>query len=180
MKSINLKDYVEVRERIAAFYERYPTGSIRTEMVRLQDDLVVFKALVYRDPEDPHPTTGWAYERPGSSRVNESHFVENCETSAIGRALANLGFAGGRRPSREEMAKVQRMLDDGSATRGDGARRRRAPEATTQDRIRRLLREVRLSPSKRDRIEAKLAAGLSDQEAHDLEAYLLALRPRAS
>src|SRR5690606_28219685 len=57
----DLKDYVDVAERIRAFYERYPEGSIQTEMVRLEGDLVVFRATVYRDREDPHPTTGWAY-----------------------------------------------------------------------------------------------------------------------
>lgn len=105
----NLKDYVDVAERIGAFYERYPEGSIQTEMVRLEGDLVVFKATVYRDREDPHPTTGWAYEREGVGYVNRTSFIENCETSAIGRALANLGFTASRkRPSREEMEKAER------------------------------------------------------------------------
>src|SRR5690606_29998921 len=60
--NFNLKDYVDVAERIRAFYERYPEGSIQTEMVRLEGDMVIFKATVYRDREDVHPTTGWAYE----------------------------------------------------------------------------------------------------------------------
>lgn len=104
-----LQDYVEVADRIRAFHEKYTRGSIQTEMVRLNGDMVVFKATVFRDALDPHPATGWAYERQGSSPVNETRFVENCETSAVGRALANLNFAGNRRPSREEMAKVVRM-----------------------------------------------------------------------
>ena len=175
-KSFDLSGYVEVRERIDAFYRKFPSGSIRTELVHLDDDLVIFKALVYRDRFDPHPTTGWAYERIGSSPINATRFVENCETSAIGRALANRDFAGARRPSREEMDKVRRMRE---------GRQRRAPRAEadtlpTPERIRRLLGDLRLSASKRERIEARLAAGLSERDARDLEAYLLALRARAS
>ncbi|HET9986446.1 MAG TPA: hypothetical protein VFQ38_22905 [Longimicrobiales bacterium] len=114
-KRPNLQDYVEVADRVRAFHGKYPRGSIQTEMVHLEDDMVVFRASVFRDPTDPHPTTGWAYERRGSSPVNETRFVENCETSAVGRALANLNFAGSRRPSREEMAKVMRMRGEQKA-----------------------------------------------------------------
>ncbi|MFW6079377.1 MAG: hypothetical protein ACODAE_07150 [Gemmatimonadota bacterium] len=133
MGRVKLDDYVRVAERIRAFHERYPRGSIQTEMVRLEDGMVVFEARVYRGPDDPHPTTGWAYDREGRGRVNETSFIESCETSAIGRALANLGLAGGRRPSREEMEKVLRMGPreplEGAALqprRGRAARRRGA------------------------------------------------------
>lgn len=177
----DLKDYVEVAERIRAFYEKYPNGSIQTEMVKLEGELVVFRAAAFRDPVDPYPTTGWAYERQNSSPVNKTSFVENCETSAIGRALANLNFAGTRRPSREEMEKVVRMREESAPAAAEP--RRSAPPAAADeapaDRIRALLRELKLSQTKRQRIQAKLDGGLSDQEAHDLEAYLLALRVQA-
>src|SRR5690606_10496797 len=88
----DLKDYVDAAERIRACYERYPEGSLQTEMVRLEGDLVVFRPTVYGDREEPHATTGWAYEREGVGYVNRTSFIENCETSAIGRALANLSF----------------------------------------------------------------------------------------
>lgn len=178
----DLKDYVEVAERIRTFYEKYPNGSIQTEMVKLDGELVVFRAAAFRDPEDPHPTTGWAYERQGSSAVNKTSFVENCETSAVGRALANLNFAGTRRPSREEMHKVARMREEEARP---APQRSSVPAPaggaaeTPAERIRGLLRELKLSQSKRQRIQAKLEAGLSEQEAHDLEAYLLALRVQA-
>lgn len=110
---INLADYTTVRERIAAFYERFPEGSIRTELAQFSDDLVVFKASVYRDGADPYPTTGWAYDRVGTVTDQGTRIVENCETAAIGRALANRGFAGKKRPSREEMAKVRRLSGRG-------------------------------------------------------------------
>lgn len=179
--AFDLSEYVEVKERIRAFYARFPAGSIRTELVHLDDALVIFKALAYRDPADPTPTTGWAYERIGRNPVGEAPLVENCETSAVGRALANRGFAGGRRPSREEMAKVQRLRRDARGTRPGAAMpdpddAGESPEA----RIRKLVARLRLSPSRRERIQAKLATGMSPRELRELEAYLLALRPAAS
>jgi len=115
----NPKDYISVADRIEQFYEKYPNGRIVTKMVELRDDgMVVFTAAVYRDAEDPvdkPAATGWAYEREGQGHVNRTSFIENCETSAIGRALANLNFVTKRsdgrieRASREEMEKVRRM-----------------------------------------------------------------------
>jgi hypothetical protein len=71
---------------------------------------VVFRASVYRSATDTTPAaTGWAAEREGDGDINEVACLENTETSAIGRALANLGFTASRhRPSAEEMAKVGR------------------------------------------------------------------------
>lgn len=75
-----------------------------------RDRDVVFRAAVYRMPEDRVPAaTGWASEREGDGDINMVACVENTETSAIGRALANLGFTASRkRPSREEMLKADR------------------------------------------------------------------------
>lgn len=176
----DLGRYVPVRDRIRAFYKEFPTGSIRTELVRLEDDLVVFKAMVYRDPRNPVPTTGWAYERFGSGGERVEFVVENCETSAIGRALANRAFAGSRRPSREEMAKVQRLRRDARSAAARGTGEASAPAEPSEVEIRKLLARIRLSSAKRARIEARLDQGLSPRELHDLEAYLLALGSRGS
>jgi hypothetical protein len=102
--------YATVADRIQLFYERYPSGRIVTELVSRQDGETVFRALAFRDDSDPHPAaTGWAAEREDDGDVNAVACLENTETSAIGRALANLGFtASSRRPSREEMAKADR------------------------------------------------------------------------
>src|SRR5690606_40073722 len=86
--------------------------SIQTEMVRLEGDMVVFKATVYRDREDAHPTTGWAYEREGVGYVNKTSFIENCETSAIGRALANLNFPTTRSAARQDTPATQEQIDE--------------------------------------------------------------------
>ncbi|HJU90567.1 MAG TPA: hypothetical protein VJ672_14350 [Gemmatimonadaceae bacterium] len=108
--TFELGDYALVADRISMFYERYPRGRIVTHLVSRTDAEVTFRAAVYRESEDREPSaTGWASERQGDGDVNLVACLENTETSAIGRALANLGFtASRRRPSREEMEKVDR------------------------------------------------------------------------
>jgi hypothetical protein len=105
----NPSDYALVATRISLFYESHPTGRIITELVSRDRD-VLFKASVYRSSADAEPAaTGWALEREGDGEINEVACVENTETSAIGRALANLGFtASTKRASREEMEKAER------------------------------------------------------------------------
>lgn len=119
----NLENYAPVEDRIAQFYERFPDGRIVTELLSMKDGLCVVKAEVFRDREAPPEkpdATGLAYEREGSSPVNKTSYVENCETSAVGRALANLNFPGkidgvkAPRPSREEMQKVERNTPAGT------------------------------------------------------------------
>lgn len=88
-----LKDYVEVNVRIEKFYEKYPNGRIITQILSWENGVVVMKAEVYRDMNDAVPSaTGHAYEKEGSSFINKTSALENCETSAVGRALAMLGF----------------------------------------------------------------------------------------
>jgi hypothetical protein len=103
--------YATVAERIELFYSRFPLGRINTELVSRQDGEITFKALVYRGADDTvAAATGWASEREGDSDINSVACLENTETSAVGRALANLGFvASAKRPSREEMEKVARV-----------------------------------------------------------------------
>ena len=103
-------DYALVADRISLFYERYPYGRIVTELISRTESEVPFRASVYRETPDREPAaTGWASERQGDGDINVVACLENTETSAIGRALANLGFtASRRRPSREEMEKADR------------------------------------------------------------------------
>jgi hypothetical protein len=109
--TIYLEDYAPVAERIALFYARFPTGRIVTELVTHSDTQVVFKALVYRSPEETDAAaTGWAAERIGDGDINTVACLENTETSAVGRALANLGLTASRsRPSIEELEKAARV-----------------------------------------------------------------------
>ena len=106
----SFSDYALVSDRITLFYLRYPTGRIVTELHSRSETEITFRALVFRDADDRQPAaTGWAAERQGDGEINQVACLENTETSAIGRALANLGFtASVRRPSREEMEKAGR------------------------------------------------------------------------
>lgn len=92
MSSEFLKDYIQVNERIMKFYEKYPEGSIQTEILFIDNEKVVMKAYAHRDKQDLKPSTGHAEEIRNSNYINRTSAVENCETSAVGRALANLGF----------------------------------------------------------------------------------------
>lgn len=87
-----LKDYIQVNERVMRFYEKYPEGSIQTELISVDNEKVIMKALAYRHPNDIIPCNGHAEEIRNSNYINRTSAVENCETSAVGRALANLGF----------------------------------------------------------------------------------------
>ena len=107
--------YASVAERLALFWGQYPAGRVVSELhSRVEREGTVeitCRAAVYRSADDAEPAaTGWASEREGDGDVNSVACLENTETSAIGRALANLGFAASRyRPSAEEMAKAARQ-----------------------------------------------------------------------
>lgn len=111
----DLSTYVDVQERINRFWAEYPQGAIQSQFEKLDTEgkRVVVTARVWKHaaPEYTQPdVTGIAMEIEGSSNVNKTSHIENCETSAIGRALANMGYAktGKDRPSKQEMEKVAR------------------------------------------------------------------------
>lgn len=91
--NIKGKEYVEVNERIKFFRldEQYKGYCLETELVHLTNETVCVKAVI-KDASDRIVATGLAYEEKGASRINSTSYVENCETSAWGRALANLGI----------------------------------------------------------------------------------------
>lgn len=84
------KSYVEVNQRIKAFRMVYPDGTIETEMISNENGVCVFKATVKNI--DIVLGTGHAYEKEGSTFINKTSYIENCETSAVGRALGMAGF----------------------------------------------------------------------------------------
>ena len=104
----NLADYEPVEVRLEKFIKDYPAFRIATELEVVEKDRYIVKAYLFKDASDGVAwATGYAEETVTSRGVNQTSALENCETSAIGRALANAGYAPkGKRPSREEMTKV--------------------------------------------------------------------------
>ena len=88
------KDYAEVNQRIKAFRMVYPTGYINTHFYSLENGVCIILAEVgyYKDEVKHELGTGMAYEKENSSFINKTSYIENCETSAVGRALGMAGF----------------------------------------------------------------------------------------
>jgi hypothetical protein len=107
----NLDDYETVEERLIKFWKDHPDGRIDTRLVEASATRFIVQAYIYRTEADQHPwSSGLAEETVQGRGVNATSALENCETSAIGRALASAGYATkGKRPSREEMAKVVKL-----------------------------------------------------------------------
>lgn len=106
------QDYVSVAERIEKFYQKYPEGRIITHIVEHDSErgFILMRAEGYRAPDDAVPAaTGHAFELRSEGYVNRNSYIENCESSSVGRMLAMLGFEAKRViTSREEMEKANR------------------------------------------------------------------------
>ena len=117
--AFNLDNYETVEDRLKKFWSDNPNGRIETHVAKTNDEgtMVIVKALVYKDFDDEKAVaSGYAQEFKGQGGfANNEAWLENCETSAIGRALANWKYQGSdkARPSREEMSKTS-----GSSTKG--------------------------------------------------------------
>lgn len=123
----NLDNYEQVKDRISRFYADHADGRIITDLVTDAKDLkdcAGFKAYVYIG--ETVKATGYAYEDKGQG-VNKDAWVENAETSAIGRALANMDYCGTMRPSREEMTKVSQKPTEAPSVKPT------APQPTPSD-----------------------------------------------
>jgi len=115
MKAGGFQDYVTVAERIEKFYDRYPEGRLITHIIEhdAERGFILMRAEVYRNADDALPAaTGHAYELKTEGYVQRTSYIEVCETSAIGRALAMAGFEVRRGiASREEMEKAARRAE---------------------------------------------------------------------
>ena len=127
------KPYIEVNQRIKAFRMVYPEGFIITGMLSNENGVCVFNASVgvYANGEPFTLGTGTAYEKEGSSFINETSYIENAETSAVGRALGMAGFGidtavasaeevqnainnqgGGRKATQKQIDLIRRLYGD--------------------------------------------------------------------
>lgn len=98
------REYAEVPQRVTAFRKLFPTGTITTDIISLQDGVVVMKATVSVD--GVILGEGLAYEKENSSFINKTSFIENCQTSAVGRAIGFLGIG-----SETSMASAEEVLN---------------------------------------------------------------------
>jgi hypothetical protein len=118
---MSLEDYEPVADRLVKFWAAHPDGRIVNDLVTFEGDRCIVRSSIYFHKDDPHPVAvDYAEEIRGSSNVNRSSHIENCSTSATGRSLSLCGFSSStdgsgagwaKKPSREEMQKVERRGD---------------------------------------------------------------------
>lgn len=111
--------YTPVAERMQAFRAEYPAAQVVTRLHAWENGRITFRASLYRNPEERRPAaTGWASEREGDGEINNTACLENAETSAVGRALANLGFTGARPRDADDSRPPRRVAEAPQPTRG--------------------------------------------------------------
>lgn len=113
MARFNLDDYETVESRLKRLWKDHSNAAVIVDNITTEGDRNrgewVCTASVFFDKEDLRPAgTDTAFERDGGTGPNQTSALENCATSAVGRALANCGYSGNKRASREEMDKVNR------------------------------------------------------------------------
>lgn len=169
-----LDNYVTVAERIAAFHQTYPSGRITTQILEHNEEsgFVLMRAEIYRSTDDAQPAaTGHAFEVRSESYVNKTSYVENAETSSVGRALAMLGFEVRRGiASREEMEKAARMQAGDRAS--ERAPAQKSPPAAAAHPASEKAPAAERAPAAPERV-AKPAASPPEEEPADINAEIL-------
>ena len=142
LKPINIKgkDYIPVNQRILEFWEECPNGRIITELVSDNGERCVFRCLIYSDMKDEQPSaTGYSFEVKSASYINKTSYLENCETSAVGRALGMFGIGITESlASAEEVEAAQLQQDNQNAP----AKRATKPKISELDKALMRLRDA--------------------------------------
>ena len=144
------KDYADVNQRIKAFRKVYPTGFIKTSMVSNENGICVFKAQCgfYSDEDIMHLLgEGTAYEKENSSFINKTSYIENCETSAVGRALGMAGF--GIDTSVASAEEVQNAINN---QRAEAPKNDRVKEADLRAKVLGYINKCQMSKENIDKI----------------------------
>lgn len=113
MSNFDINSYETVESRLKRYATDFPDFRVKTKVVKYSQNTILIQAWIYKTAGEQELNlfhgSGLAEETRGDGFVNNTSHVENCETSAVGRALANANYSGDKRPSREEMQKVQRL-----------------------------------------------------------------------
>lgn len=176
MSRFDLSNYETVETRLAKFWEEYPNGRIHTNIYYYDENKVLFAAEIYKDAADDKPvSTGYAEELRDASPVNRTSHVENAETSAIGRALANFKFQSksAPRPSREEMQKVVRQQGEPQpvATNHPTQRTREQMISDANERSHQMKERVSVTSITVTEAQLKLLNKLASEKSQDVVAF---------
>lgn len=181
LKSIDVKgkNYVEVNQRIKAFRMLYPEGSIQTEILSNENGVVLMKANII-DEKGVLLGTGHAFEKESSSYINKTSYIENCETSAVGRALAmcGIGIDTSIASAEEVENAINNQYDNDEITQGlykhifddyfaqfpeDWQKTQRKYKITTPDQLDKVM-DLKKLDKLLTKVKAKLAYDMNSQE----------------
>lgn len=160
------KDYAEVNQRIKAFRMVYPAGTIETALISNENGVCIFKAEVY-DEKNNLLATGTAYEKENSTFINKTSYIENCETSAVGRALGLCGF--GIDTSVASAEEVQNAIANQEKTKANVKVKSKEVMITDQqkEKIKELYSTDEIKEYLQDVVEKKKLSDLTLVEASD-------------
>jgi hypothetical protein len=160
MKTVDIKGkaYVQVNERIIYFRSNYKGWRLTTEIVSLIDGVVTMKALIH-NPVGELIATGYAQEKDGSTFINKTSFIENCETSAWGRALGNLGIGIDTAvASSDEVENAIANQNKKTTTKKKPYRPKQSPKEETYQ----PLDGARITAQQKDKLIAQIQEGKND------------------
>jgi hypothetical protein len=155
-------DYIEVPERIIAFYEKYPegriTGTDTPYSIKIDEqEFIVFHARAYRTPDDTHPGDGWAWEPvPGTTPFTKNSELMNAQTAAIGRAIVGVGLLASRKVASAEEVRNRQAEEEVKPKKGPAKKKKTIPVKTAEALEPAVRSWLDDHPDMRDRFKAKV------------------------